>query len=731
MSDTVVYNEQTVKERYDGLVPSQLIDYKGLRGDPSDNISGVPGIGEKTAIGLLKEFGSMDEMYKEIGGKEYKELKIERYKEVKMTERIFNLLNDNKEKAMQSRKLAEIIRNVDVDFNLKDCVLKTYDKNKVFEVFQRLEFKSLLNRLPEFGEEEGERGHEKAKEGKEDNVDGIGEAVDKHAKHDYKHVSEEKDFEAFFKELKKQKEFCFDTESTGLDVFTEKLLGVSFCWENGRAFFVDAKKDWLERLKPIFADEKARKIGHNLKFDAKILRVNGVETNNFYFDTMIASYLLNPGTRAHNLDDLAFRELGYQKTKLAQVSKKTGQASIEFIDKGSLSDYSCEDADYTWRLVEKLKPELEKNEMWPLFEKIEMPLIEVLIEMEMNGVKIDTDHLKKMSKSVNAKIAGLTKKIHKLAGEKFNISSPLQLKKILFEKLNLSKEGLGKTKTGISTAAGELEKLHDLHPIIELIEEYRELTKLESTYIDALPKLICKNTGRLHTDFNQTITATGRLSSSNPNLQNIPIRTPLGKEMRKAFIAEPGNWLISADYSQIELRIIACLSGDKNMIKIFEQGLDIHRATAAKIFNVPLEKVNDDMRSAAKEVKFGVLYGMGAWGLARRKKISREKAKEFIDKYFETFSGVKNYIEKMKDSAREKGYAETMFGRRRYLPEINSGVQQIRAAAERMAINMPIQGTAADLIKIAMVEIHQEIKKTRNQENSKTIKQQNNRIKML
>jgi len=691
MSDTIIYNEKQVKEKYDGLRPDQLIDYKGLRGDPSDNIPGVPGVGEKTAIGLIKEFESIEKMYKQVEPKQYENVKV--------TERIYNLLKDNKKQAEMSKKLATIIRDVKMDFRIKDTEVKPYDKDRVFDLFHELEFKSLLNRLPDVENSKFEnRNSKKVTEQKK-------------TSHTYCRVVNDKEFDEFLGELKKQKKFAFDTETTELNVFKAKLLGISFCWEDGEAYYIEPKKEFLKKLKPIFEDEKIKKIAQNMKFDVKVLKMQGIEVRGIWFDTMIASYLLNPGTRNHNLEDLVFRELGYEMTKLSDIAeKKQGQLFMDNVDTDKLADYSCEDADYTWRLVEKLEPQLQKNNLLKLFNEIEMPVISVLVEMELNGVKIDTDHLKKLSQKVKRKIDSLTEKIHKIAGKDFNISSPAQLKEILFDKLELSTAGLSRTKTGISTAAAELDKLADQHEIIPLIQEYRELTKLLSTYIDALPKLVEKSTGRVHTDFNQTVTATGRLSSSNPNLQNIPIRTELGKEIRKAFIAPRGKKIIAADYSQVELRVIACLAHDKTMMSVFTRDEDIHRATAAKIYNVKPEDVTKEMRSGAKEVNFGVLYGMGAWGLAERKKISRAEAKDFIDKYFESFHKVKEYIEKMKEEARDKEYVETIFGRRRYLPEINSGVAQVRASAERMAINMPIQGTAADLMKIAMIEVWKKLK---------------------
>lgn len=701
INDTIVYDEKTVREKYEGLAPAQLIDYKGLRGDPSDNIPGVPGVGEKTALGLIKQFGSMEEMYKKI--------KVGVFKYIKVTERLYNLLIENKEQAYASKHLSKIVLDVPIDFKLEKCALQSYNKEKVYELFQALEFKSLLNRLPLLGGQT-----EEEKEAR----------VTRQARHNYKLIQTEKDFSVFLKNLKKQKMFVFDTETDNLDVISGKLLGISFSWAEGEAYYVEAQPAFLEKLKPIFANKQIKKAGQNMKFDIKALRMAGLEVENICFDTMIASYLLNPGTRNHNLDDMVFRELGYQMTKITDlIGKGKGQTTLAFVDKNKVADYSCEDADYTFRLIKILEKELKENKLEKLFQEIEMPLIEVLVEMELTGIKIDVDHLKALSKRLKKRIDSLTAKIYKLAGKKFNISSPAQLKEVLFDTLGLSREGIGKTKTGISTASKELEKLQDEHEIVPLIESYRELTKLQSTYVEALPKLINSKTGRVHTDFNQTITSTGRLSSSNPNLQNIPIKTELGREIRQAFIAERGSRIVSADYSQVELRVIACLAKDKNMMNVFKNKEDIHSSTAAKIFEVPLEKVTKDMRSAAKEVNFGVLYGMGAYGLAWRKKISRQQAHDFIQKYFESYKDVKKYLENIKVEARENGYVQTLFGRRRYLPEINSGVTQVRLAAERMAINMPIQGTAADLMKIAMIEVYKIVK----QENAKSDK----KIKMM
>ena len=702
LSDTLIYDEKAVQERFSGLSPNQMIDYKALRGDASDNIPGVKGIGEKTAIALLNEFSTLDNVYKNI-------------KSSKIKESVRSKLIDQKDNAYLSQKLATIVIDVPINFKLQDAALKPFDLQAIIPVFQKYEFKTLLSKIP--GEKEATAST--TVKGQPAGSSGVVQ--------EYKTVKTEKDFEVLVKLLAQQKEFAFDTETTDLDPFTATLMGISFCFKAGQAYYVPIaqvegvglfekiklNESWLKKLKPILEDEKIKKIAHNFKFDAQILKlVSDIKVQPFYFDTMVASYLLNPGSRNHNLDTLAFAEFGYQKISFdALVGKGKDRVPITQVPLEKLGFYSCEDADFCFRLYHKIKNQLEEIKVTDLFTNIEMPLIPVLMQMEEHGIKVDKKYLAVLAKELDQKIEKLTGQIHQIAGAEFNIASPLQLKEILFEKLKISAEGIAKTKTGISTAASELDKLRGRHKIIDLISEYRELTKLQSTYVEALPKLINDKTGRVHTSFNQTITATGRLSSSNPNLQNIPIRTEIGQKMRQAFVAEKGNKILTADYSQIELRIVAHLANDKNMIEIFKKGEDIHTSTAAKIHNLPLDQVTKEIRRTAKEVNFGVLYGMGIYGLSARTGISREKAADFIKKYFETFKGVKKYLDMTKEFAADNGFVETLFGRRRYLPEIHSGVQNIRAAAERMAVNMPVQGTAADLIKMAMIKIAQTLPK--------------------
>ncbi len=722
LTDAVLYDEKAVKQRY-GLKPEQMIDFKALRGDPSDNIPGVRGIGEKTAVELLKDFKTLDNVYKNINSE-------------KIKNRVRDLLKQHKEDALMSKKLAAIDCAVKINFKLEEARFSGFDREKTVRLFSELEFKSLLPRLQSISiKQQGN----KSKEHREVSIANKFERNIKLFK--YHLIDNEKDFEKFFIKLAKVKEFAFDTETASLDSISAELLGMSFSWKAGEAYYIKIKNqkskiknnlfdynnnneksneniEWIKRLKPILENPKIKKFGHNIKYDIKVMKCYGININGVEADTMIASYLLNPGTRQHNLDALAFTELGHQKITKEDLLGN-GREKQEFSEApiNKLYNYSCEDADFTYRLAKKLLPELKKQKLDKLFEKIEMPLIQVLVEMERNGIKIDGNFLKKMGEKAEKKIKQLEEKICEMAGVKFNISSTRQLREILYEKLEIPVDNITKIKTGLSTSAEELEKLKDSHPIIRLIQEYRELTKLLTTYINALPKLINPKTGRLHTSFNQTVTATGRLSSSDPNLQNIPVRTELGKKIRHAFIADAGYKLLSLDYSQIELRLAAHMSGDKKMIKAFNNGADIHRMTAAEINRVSPEAVTGEMRRQAKAVNFGILYGQGPRGLAQGADIPYARAKEFIEQYFNAYKDVKKYINETIEKAKDKGYTETLFGRVRYLPEINSSVLQVSKTAERMAINTPLQGTAADMIKIAMIKINARINS--NSDNTK------------
>ena len=692
ISDTVTYDINEVKRRFDGLTPEQMVDFKALRGDPSDNIPGVKGIGEKGAITLLKEFKTLENLYQNLNSE-------------KISDRYKKLLVEQKKEAIMSKKLCQLVDKVPLDFSLEQAAVKNYDLNKVLTLFQALEFKSLINKLPK----ELQSGKAVSQGSFDFGHKSVNVKKDKKTK--YQLINEEAEFKKFFAELKIQKKFAIDTETSGTDPFQDDLLGISFCWQSGTAYYLINQSDWLEKIKPILENPKIEKVGHNIKFDLEVLKTAGIELTGVSFDTMVASYLINPGSRQHNLDGLVFTELGYQMqpiTDLIGMGKK--QISLKEVAVEKVADYSCEDADFTWRLVKPLTEELKEKNNLGLLEKIEVPLIPVLAEMEKNGVLIDSEFLQKMGKKVGDDLKELEKKIYHLADAKFNIASPIQLKEILFNKLKISTQGLGHTKTGISTAADQLEKLKGQHKIIDEIIKFRELAKLKSTYLDALPQLT-DLTGRIHTSFNQTVAATGRLSSSEPNLQNIPVRAALGQQIRRAFIAPSGYKILSADYSQIELRIIASLAKDEKMIASFKKGEDIHARTAAEINEVLLDKVTKEMRYAAKAINFGIIYGQGPVGLAATAGISRVKAMDFIDRYFMVHYAIYDYLEKTKGLAKKNGFVETWFGRRRYLPEINSTIQPIAASAERMAINHPIQGTAADLMKLAMIEIFQGLPK--------------------
>ncbi|MFC1598224.1 DNA polymerase I, partial [Patescibacteria group bacterium] len=504
--------------------------------------------------------------------------------------------------------------------------------------------------------------------------------------------------------------FAFDTETTGLNPIRDDLVGMSFSWKAGEGYYLACGKTVPAAIKKIMEDERVKKTGHHLKFDLEVMHRAGVVVQGVAFDTMIASYLLNSGSRGHGLDNLAFIELGHQMQPIEElIGKGKQQISIADVPVEDVSWYAAEDADFSWRLYEKFAPRIKKEGLQKLFDKIEMPTVLALATLEEAGVKLDVEFLNKMSKDLHRRINTLEKKIHDAAGTEFNVASSVQLKEILYEKLQLPTKNIKKTKTGYSTAASELEKLHGEHPIIEMIEEIRELSKLTSTYADALPQLVNPKTGRIHTSFNQTITATGRLSSSDPNLQNIPIRTELGKEIRKAFIPERGNTILSLDYSQVELRIVSHLADDKVMKEAFMRGEDIHARTAAELNDVELDEVTPGMRRQAKAINFGVIYGMGVQGMMRDSGLSREEAQEYLDKYFTVHAGIRKYLDEMKAFAHDHGYAENIFGRRRPLPEIKSNTRMIQAAAERAAINMPVQGAAADIMKMAMIAVQQAI----------------------
>ncbi|PIT87235.1 MAG: DNA polymerase I [Candidatus Magasanikbacteria bacterium CG10_big_fil_rev_8_21_14_0_10_40_10] len=680
MNDVVIYDADKVRQRYE-FGPEMVVDYKALRGDGSDNIIGVPGIGEKTATQLITKIGGIEEIYHQLKDKNSK-----LYDEFKPG--VIAKLIAGQDSAVLSKELATIDRAVpDLGFDLAKCALKDFDKDKVLKIFAEFEFVSLLKRIPGMGNEAWPVEKKKIK-----NKTGL--------KFEIKEVGSEKEITELIKIIKNKKVFSAKEVVSGVSIMQGKLQGLVMVVD-GRGYWVEKK--YLEKIKKILTDKEIELIGHDLKNFIKALKNDGVvkQFDCVLFDTKIASYLLNPGNRAHDPASIALKILG------KELPAGSGQESLFGVDYRSLA----QELYFLQQASDKLKKELKQVNNLGLLEKIEMPLLGILADMEINGMAVDYKMLKELSLKVNKDIVTTTRKIHELAKEEFNISSTTQLREILFDKLELPTAGIKKGKTGYSTDSEQLGKLAGVHPIIAQIEIYRELSKLQNTYIDVLPSLVNKNTGRIHTSFNQAITATGRLSSSEPNLQNIPIRTEIGRQIRNAFMAQSGHVLVSADYSQIELRIVASLAKDEKLIDIFTRDKDVHAATAAAINGVPLDKVSKEMRYAAKEVNFGVLYGMGSYGLSWRAGIPVWQAKEFIAKYFEQFEGVKKYIDQILVFARQEGYSETLFGRRRYLPELNSRNFQARSTAERMAINHPIQGTAADLMKMAMIMVGKKIDK--------------------
>ena len=686
ISDVVIYDKKAVRERY-GLNPSQMVDYKALRGDPSDNIKGVAGIGEKTASDLIVQFKSLDGLYEAIEKNKTGE---------KIKPRILELLKTEKEQAYQSQDLSRIRCDVDLDVKIPTYDFDALHVQKTMQLFKDLEFKTLINKLPKtdpliVSEVKNQ----------------VFTPENKKIEQDYTLVTSEQMLEKFLKDLEDVSEVVIDTETTGLNILESRLVGVSVSAEEGKAFYVPAALV-TEKFQKFLEEKTVKKIGHNIKYDQQILKTAGFDLQPIYFDTMIASYLLNAGNRQHSLDTLSFNELGYQMQPIEDlIGKGKTQITMDQVDPVKVSWYACEDADITLRLKHLFEPQLKSEGLEKVFYEIEMPLARVLSSIERNGIKLDIGLLNKLSGEAGISIKQLEEDIYKLTGEEFNIGSPKQLKEVLFEKMKLDSFGNKKTKTGLSTAAGELEKMRGQHPVIEKLLEFRELAKLQSTYLLTLPELVNKKTKRLHTSYNQTIAATGRLSSIDPNLQNIPVRgAGLGSQVRKAFVAEKGYKLLSLDYSQIELRIVAYLAKDKKMQEVFKRGEDIHSKTAMEIFGVTQDKVTGDMRRDAKTINFGILYGVSSFGLSSRiAEMSRQDAKEYIEKYFQAFPSVGEYIEQVKLQVNEEAFVRNELGRMRKFPEIKSSQFFIRAAAERAAINFPIQSLAADVIKIAMINI--------------------------
>ncbi|MCQ2315422.1 MAG: DNA polymerase I [Bacteroidales bacterium] len=727
--DAKILGPKEVCEKYGIDKPTQLIDILGLWGDAIDNIPGIPGVGEKTASKFVQEYGSMENLIAHAG-----ELKG------KMRENIINFADQG----LMSKMLATININVPVDFNINELAVKTPDMQRLTQIFDELEFRTFSKRMindlqtgkvgglpvqqPAVvrpGTKTDTSRHEPDLFSQFAENDPSNPSLElfstkdsiKTVSHDYQLVATDGQISSLIEMLQRHEVFAFDTETTGLDVCSSEIIGMSFSVRAHEAFYVTLPDDFeaarrvIERFVPLFSDTGKTLVGQNIKFDMSMLAHYNISLKNKLFDTMLAHYLIDPEQR-HNMDYLADVYLNYETLRIEElIGRGKSQVNMRMVPLEPLKDYAAEDADVTYRLYEVFKSQLAENQLTNLFEDMEMPLVEVLSTMECNGVKIDSDNLKQISDQQAKQIKELESQIFANAGKEFNIASPKQLGEILFDDLKI-KAPAKKTKTGqYPTGEEVLQKIITAHPIVQEILDWRGLSKLKSTYVDALPALINPCDGLVHTSYNQAVTATGRLSSTNPNLQNIPVRTDNGREIRKAFVPRDENHvLLAADYSQIELRIITHLSGDPAMTEAFNAGVDIHAATAARVYGVELEDVTKDMRRRAKAVNFGIIYGMSAFGLAERIGISRGEAAEIIKSYFREYAGIQEYIDRCIASARQNGYVETMFGRRRYLRDINSTNSVVRQFAERNAINSPIQGSSADMIKIAMANIHKELK---------------------
>lgn len=701
-----ILGPQEVCEKYGLQSPLQVIDYLALMGDAADNIPGCPGVGPKTATTLLQQFGSCEDIIahsSELKGAVRKKIE-EHVDEIKL-----------------SKVLTTIKTDVPLQYDFEQFKIEEPDKEALRQIFTELEFRSFLTKLDGPQKSSESAPVELSLFGSEPTEDKGNDSERlfsrlENLSYEYKLIENETEAKELADFLLTNKIFSLDTETTSIEALDAKLVGLSFSTEDFRAWYVPVSRETekakkiLEIFRPVYENSKILKVGQNLKYDLTVLTNYGIHLSGPLFDTMLAHYLIQPELR-HNMDYLAEIYLNYKTIHIEELigPKGRGQKNMGDLEPKDIYKYACEDADVTLRLMKPLAEELRKNGVEEVFQNIEMPLMPVLARMERNGVVLDTETLKEVENDFTARLQTLEKDIYELAGHKFTINSPRQVGEVLFGELKLS-EKVKKTKSGqYSTSEEVLRDLHSKHPIVQKILDYRGLRKLLSTYVEALPKLINPATGHIHTSFNQAVTATGRLSSSNPNLQNIPVRGEDGREIRKAFIPEAGEIFFSADYSQIELRIMAHLSGDEHMIEAFNAGHDVHAATAARIFHKDIKDISKDERRKAKTANFGIIYGISAFGLAERMDVSRTEAKELIDSYFEMYPKIKEYIAKAVDTAREKGYIETEFGRRRYLPDINSRNAVVRGYAERNAVNAPIQGTAADIIKIAMIRVQQRL----------------------
>jgi DNA polymerase I len=729
-NDIEIWGIPEVLAKFEIERPDQVIDFLGMMGDAADNIPGLPGVGEKTAKKFLAEFGTLENLLANTH---------------QLKGAIKDKIEANAELGILSKKLATILLDCPVTFDADDYELSKPDVEKTDALFQELEFRQMKAQFdklydspptPEGGAEEETVKKVVSKKTNEEQFDlfgfyndseaspsllgkvGMGLTTLENTTHFYQIIQGDLPVKLLLQNLLNQTSVCFDTETTGIDALNAELVGMSFSFEKGKGFYVPFPENQveaqhlIEKFRPFFENESIEKIGQNIKYDLKILSNYNIHVKGKLFDTMIAHYLINPDMR-HNMDILSETYLKYAPKSIETLIGKKGknQLSMRDVPLEDIKEYATEDADITFQLAAHFQPILEKVGTKKLFDEIEIPLVPVLADMEKEGIRLDVEFLKSMSVDMQKEIDAFEQQIYVTAGEKFNLASPKQLGDILFDKLKIGGTKQKKTKTG-QYATGEevLSYLANEHQIVRDILEWRQMVKLQSTYIDALPNQVDKKTGRVHTDYMQTVAATGRLSSTNPNLQNIPIRTEKGRLIRKAFIARDENYtLLSADYSQIELRIIAALCGEENMIKAFQNNEDIHKSTAAKVFNVPLDEVTKEQRSHAKTVNFGIIYGVSAFGLSNQTNLSRKESAELIEAYYQTYPKLKSFMTSQVDFARENGYVETISGRRRYLKDINSANAIVRGGAERNAVNAPIQGSAADIIKIAMINIHEKL----------------------
>ncbi|MGD8487823.1 MAG: DNA polymerase I [Anaerolineae bacterium] len=707
-SDTMIYDEQAIRDRY-GLDPKQLIDYKALVGDTSDNIPGVRGVGKKTATKLLKQYGSIEAIYEHLD-----DVSSSRFR---------NALEKGRDEAALSKHLVTIVHDVPVDLDLEACRLGEIDRERVAELFRELEFRALFDRLTAaqqaaspsqlslFGEQEAPT----------DQVEAV----------DYEVVGSPAALEAMVAQLQDKRDgLVVDVESTSTDPMAARLVGIALSAQEGTGYYVPVGHQSplngsqqpnlslslvIDKLAPILRDPSVPKIAHNANYDLTVLAEAGLEVAPLASDTMIAQWIIHPSSRSLGLKNLAWTRLGVEMTPIEDlIGSGKKQITMDRVPVKETAPYACADADMTLRLANQLQPELREKALWELFSEVEMPLVPVIVDMQRAGIKLDVDFLAEMSGELGARLDELQEVIEGYVNHPININSTQQLSVALFDEMDLAEPWMRRGKSGYySTAADVLEKIEHKHPIVERILEHRQLVKLKGTYIDALPALVNPRTGRVHTSFNQTGSVTGRFSSSNPNLQNIPIRTELGRKIRRAFIAKEGWRLLAADYSQVELRVLAHISGDPAMLAAFARGEDIHASTAAAIYGVPLDKVTKDQRRVAKMTNFAISYGVTGFGLADRTELSPKEAEEFIQTYFVTYPQIKEYIDATRQQAREQGYVETLLGRRRYFPELRPGARvshNARETAYRMAINAPIQGTAADILKVAMKHLWDELR---------------------